>query len=76
MAPEIVNTIGLLLDVFGVIIVFKYGWPQPVPYEIGYDDSPEDQKEKRQAEWHTRYSLAGLGLIVGGFLIQIIAVWI
>ena len=29
MAQGIVNSVGLVLDIFGVLILFKFGFPQP-----------------------------------------------
>jgi len=34
MDPKTLNTIGLALNLLGVIILFKYGFPQPT-YEEG-----------------------------------------
>jgi hypothetical protein len=77
MTYECVNTIGLMLDVLGVIVVFKYGWPQPEFPEafalgVGVNDDPAVPKRKA---FHKRMSFFGLVCLVSGFGLQILATW-
>ncbi|MCH8951806.1 MAG: hypothetical protein IID49_06765 [Proteobacteria bacterium] len=79
MTPAIVNSIGLLMDAVGVVVVFMYGWPQPDLSENNYviwggdHTDPEDVAKRRH---HKRMSIAGLVCLVCGFGVQIIATWI
>lgn len=75
MTKEWVNTIGLLMDAVGVIVVFKFGWPQPIPHEVIVASSSKNAEEESKARWRKRYSVTGLVLIVGGFAVQIAATW-
>ena len=76
----LVNTIGLLLDVIGVILVFRFGLAPDVPREASggflvLNGPTEAQKEEARAKWRRyRYlSYLGLLLLVLGFILQIVS---
>jgi hypothetical protein len=76
---------GLVLDIVGVLIVWKFGWPQP-NFELGTglaveDGTPvgpngetaremDEQKERREMKYR-RWSLVGIALITAGFALQL-----
>ena len=92
MCPETLNTLGLVLNMAGVALVFIYATPQPLFEEgvggIGLEDAntlPEHggktvkQVREEAQQLRQRYLLwsrFGLLLLGLGFLMQLIAVWI
>jgi hypothetical protein len=88
MLAELLNTIGLIFGIIGVIIVFFYAFPQPT-FEGGFGLALEDatklkdgrtvaeHKANRERE-RLRYrhrSRFGLGLMAVGFALQLAATW-
>jgi hypothetical protein len=92
MCPEILNTLGLVLNMAGVALVFIYANPQPLFEEgvggIGLEDATPvpghggktvKQLRDEARELRQRYALwsrFGLLLLALGFLLQLIAVWV
>ena len=90
MIIQILNTIGLALGIIGVLIIFKWGPPQPDLGEgtnlLAEDDTPINSTGKTSGEndietmekrrKYKRRSRLGLFLIMVGFIIQLIAVWL
>jgi len=88
MASKIINSIGLVFGIIGVIILFIWGPPQPnfnpgvylsletntVLADGTSIQSIENDKNKLKEE-HQTYSSIGLGLIGIGFLFQIVSIW-
>jgi hypothetical protein len=86
---KILNTIGLVFGLVGVIIIFIWGPPQPQLDEgIGLgleDNTPIDESGKTVREHnvevrikrrqHNLMSRVGLGLIFFGFIFQLWATW-
>ena len=76
VSPEVVNTLGLLLDIVGVVLLFRFGLPPDVSrtgavgWTLGTDEA-EALKARRYDCW----SWTALALIVTGFVLQIIAAW-
>lgn len=88
MTAQTFNTVGLVLNIAGVILVFFYGFPQPTHEEgvgLGLEDGTPLSDGRTVAEHNedirktrTRYlcmSRLALGLIVLGFLFQLWATW-
>ena len=69
------NIIGLLLGMFGVIIIFCYGPPQPsfFPFDI-ITDSNIHQEVLDMRDKYDTLSKIGLGFIFFGFTLQLIAI--
>jgi hypothetical protein len=89
MFNQILNTIGLLLNIGGVGILFYYSWPQPT-FEEGVGLELEDgnvlpdgrtvvqykedmQKLKREYQKRSRLALV---LVMLGFALQLFATWV
>jgi hypothetical protein len=86
---KILNTIGLVLGLVGVIMIFIWGPPQPQLDEgIGLgleDNTPIDDSGKTVREFneevrikrrrHNLMSRVGLGLIFFGFIFQLWGTW-
>jgi hypothetical protein len=75
MTKETINTIGLVFDLIGVLLLFKYGLPSDISKEgvttlsIGTVNNEEVNKWKKYSLW----SKIGLVLISIGFILQIIS---
>ncbi len=88
--PKILNTIGLLLGIVGVIIIFIWGPPQPTLEEgigLGLEDNTPINESGKTVKQHNgeirqkrkrynRLSRTGLVLVFLGFLFQLFAVWV
>ena len=82
MVVELLNVVGLLLDIAGIIFLYKYGLPsdvqKPSPREGFYVVFPgqalTDQEKRNQEEvfsYYRRMSRYGLSLIIVGFVLLI-----
>jgi preprotein translocase subunit Sss1 len=68
------NTLGLLLGIIGVIIIFFYGPPQPhFKQYLMLENQTPTLEELRKT--YNLCSEIGLGFIGLGFIFQLIAVW-
>lgn len=82
MPAQIVNSIALLFDIAGVLIVFKYGWPQPdlvgdsfiVLEGEPFETDKEDAAHRKIL--HLELSTLGLLSLVFGFFLQLVATWL
>lgn len=76
LSPEVVNTGGLALDIVGVVLLFLFGLPPDVSrdgavvWTLGTDEGAV-----RKAKRFVWVSWAALGLIVTGFILQIVSTW-
>lgn len=73
--PKIVNSIGLIFDIIGAILLWKYGLPEPISktgavYIIA---EQTDEVEKELANRYDQYANAGIGLLILGFVLQLIS---
>lgn len=73
---ELFNTVGLVLDIFGVVLLFRFG----LPPDVSRDGAVRlvlgaDEREAWKAKRYERLSWAALGLIVTGFALQIVGTW-
>jgi len=89
MPNQIINTIGILLNIIGVVFLFFYGPPQPTLEEgvsLGLEDAnliaegktvadhnADVRKLKRRHEIMSRVALI---LIFAGFVLQLCATWL
>ena len=67
----VLNSIGLILDIIGVIILFKYGLP-PNALSVGDDGIVTDKLVPIVMAMRR----TALGLIVTGFILQGVAGWL
>ena len=87
-APQVLNTIGLVLSMVGVLFIFKFGPPQPSFDEgvaLGLEDGNVLSDGRTVAEHnrdvallrakHSRMSKIGLLLVFVGFGFQLWATW-
>jgi hypothetical protein len=89
MLNQILNTIGLLLNIGGVALLFFFGPPQPTFQEgvgIGLEDGTPLKNGRTVAEHntavrevrrrHENLSRLALILIFFGFVLQLCATWV
>jgi hypothetical protein len=71
----ILNSIGLVFDIAGVVLLFKFGLPE----EISRTGSSallieeRDETEVRRARLYDRLGGLGLGLLILGFVVQLVS---
>jgi len=72
---EQLNSIGLVLDIVGAIILFKYGIPEKIDKDgnvhLLLEDVDEDEIKK--AKKYKLYSRIGIMLLIIGFSLQLIS---
>ena len=70
---NIVNSVGLVLDIVGVVLIWRYGLPEPISRE-GHNYiilESHDEAEKIKAAKYDRLSKIGLSLVILGFALQL-----
>jgi hypothetical protein len=85
---QLLNSIGLALSMVGVLIIFRFGPPQPTHecgVGIGLEDNTRLEDGRTVAEHdreveitkarYSRMSKAGLALVFVGFAFQLWATW-
>jgi hypothetical protein len=89
MPNQILNTIGLLLNIGGVALLFRFGPPQPTFEEgvsLGLEDgtplkdggtvAEHNTAVRRAKRQHENWSRLALILIIIGFALQLSATWV
>lgn len=77
--PKIVNSMGLILDIAGAVLLWKYGLPESVSrtgrryLTIRPEDPTEMEKEIAKVKKYDTWSQFGLFLLVLGFIGQLIS---
>jgi len=77
MSPQLLNTIGIVIALIGVITLFRYGMPFKVKtggatYII---TDHVDEEERRAEARYAIYGYLGLAAIITGTLAQIASIW-
>jgi hypothetical protein len=73
--PKLVNSLGLVCDVIGALLIWKYGLPESISrtgvIHIIAEQSDDDEiaKAKRFDYW----ARLGIGLLVFGFILQLVS---
>jgi len=81
MFNQVLNTIGLVLNMVGVGLLFFFGPPQPMLEEgisLGVEGvlvEKHNAQVRRVRTRHERLSRLALALIFLGFLLMLIATW-
>jgi hypothetical protein len=75
MTPKFVNSIGLIFDIAGVVLVWKYGLPESISRTgatyLLLEES--DATEIARANKYDKRSRIGLSLLMLGFIGQLIS---
>jgi hypothetical protein len=72
---RLINACGLVLDIIGVLLLWKFGLPETINRR-GYSyivREQTDETEILKAEKYDRYAKIALTLIVSGFALQFIS---
>ena len=66
------NIAGLLLDIVGVVLIFRFGLPSKIDPEghIFVVAHEKDETEIKLASTYLRWGRTGLCLLISGFLLQ------
>ena len=85
---QLLNSIGLVLGMVGVLVIFRFGPPQPnleTGVGLGLEGgnvlpdgrtvTAHDRDVKRTRKLHSRMSKCGLALVFIGFAFQLWATW-
>ena len=77
MSANMVGSLGLILDIIGVCLLFVFGFPQPKLEKGNALLLEEDDEEAvgRRKVW-VAMSLVALACLVAGFGLQLWAIWI
>ena len=75
---QIIGSLGLVLDIIGAVLLFRYGLPEDVSrggasYELREE---EDEAEKLKAKRYDSLGRLGLLLLIAGFMLQLVAIWL
>ena len=74
---DIFSSIGLILDIVGVALVFKYGLPADIRERGGtaiiWGGGKSDEEAKREHRHYKRMSSLGLGCLIVGFALQLVS---
>lgn len=79
MCAEVVNSVGLFLDIVGVILLFRYGLPPEGVSRTGgtilhWGTDKETREKAREKRRHYEFlSWSALGFLVTGFILQIVS---
>jgi hypothetical protein len=75
MLYPVLNSIGLVLDIFGVVLLFKFGLPEEIRRTgasfVIIEET--DEAEVTRAMLYDRLGRLGLGLLILGFTFQLTA---
>ncbi len=75
MNSNIVNSLGLILDILGAVLIFIFGLPAKIDRD-GHGFliiESDNQEEKAKAKKYDCYSALGLCLLIVGFVLQLIS---
>ena len=69
-----INSLGLLLDIIGAILIWKYGLPKSLSRE-GEEAAliMSDESSRAKAKKYNWFDHIGLALLVFGFVFQLIS---
>ena len=70
-----INSLGLILDIIGALLLLKYGIPNKIDAEghINFILEQEDEAEKAKAKVYKNWSDVAVILIILGFVLQLIS---
>lgn len=76
MSAKAIASLGLVLDILGVCVLFRFGFPQPdLDDEIKIVTGGKDPEAAAKRKTYVLMSSFGLACLIGGFLLQLLANW-
>ena len=75
---SIVGSLGLFLDIIGAMLLFFFGLPPKIDRDGSINIITEqiDEGEKKKAEKYDLIGRSGLILLILGFALQLLAIWL
>ena len=75
MTPNILNSVGLVFNIVGTLLVWRYGLPEPVNRDgaINIVAEQTDSSEARKAARYDCKARLGIGLLILGFALQLLS---
>jgi hypothetical protein len=72
---NLVNSIGLVCDIMGAVLIWRYGLPAPISRSgaIHFILEQSDETEKAMAKRYDCIARCGIVSLVGGFVLQLIS---
>ncbi len=73
---NIVNSLGLFLDIVGVCLIFWFGLPKWIPRDgepLIIDGGTAGEDPKPKPDRYTLGNRIGLGLLICGFILQLVS---
>ena len=72
---NVVNSIGLVCDITGALLIWRYGLPEAINRSgaIHLICEQSDEAEIVKAKWYDRLALHGIVLVIVGFVIQLVS---
>jgi hypothetical protein len=72
---KVVNSVGLFFDIAGAILVWRYGLPAKLDRDgtTFFALQAVNQEEKEKAKLYDQLGKLGLGLLVVGFVLQLVS---
>ncbi len=73
MTSACINDIGLLLDIIGAVLLFKFGLPASIDRQghIHIITEQVDEEEIKKGKLYDIWGKFGLGLLILGFVLQL-----
>ena len=76
MTAKVVGSLGLVLDIVGVCILFRFGFPQPdLDDSIKIVGRGKDPEVAGKRKLYMTMSIVALLFLVAGFGLQLTAIW-
>ncbi|MCS6101292.1 hypothetical protein [Shewanella baltica] len=89
MTADILNSMGLVFNILGVILIFFFGLPQPshdegvslgfgeaTVFEDGTSVKEINAKTKKRKDIYRGFAYFALSLILLGFIFQLLSIWV
>ena len=78
MMDDVVNSVGLLFDIAGVVLLFRFGLPPEDISKTGgtqivYGGGKSQEVAQKEYHHYRRMSFIALGCLVAGFSLQIVS---
>jgi hypothetical protein len=72
---KLLNSAGLVMDIFGAVLLFKYGLPAEISRTgaVHIIAEQSDEAEITKARIYDRWGHLGLASLIGGFVLQLVS---
>ena len=74
-ASHLVSSIGLVCDIIGAVLIWRFGLPEPISRSgaIYIICEQTDEAERAKAKRYDHIAVCGVVLLVGGFVLQLVS---